>query len=456
MRRTLLGATGALLLTSAVLAVPASAKPVPVDGDRFEAAGLTARSQGCADRRATPVEPPAFEVRRGPGNAPIGDHSAGWQITGGEFGAGWTAPVTRPQTLKTFRIRANSPGGEGRGVAIVYFHPDGDSGFWFGSATLPADTETGWHAVNAAGLSYAWTHYTSNDVVDRTSDAQSIQEFVAEHGGNGDGAELGFLFGCDQNLTFVDQLELVTANQDRVFDFGGTRTRTQARVGESTPAKLVLRFGYQLRIGGTVHEKFGGQQIGASVKFDARPASGGKWRTVGKDTSGPDGRASILVTPKESTVYRMRYDGSDSHEGSGAASDTLRIVLRDLVSARILDRTVTKGRPFTVVGQVKPGQKKRFLLQRFVGGRWKTIGKGMSQGDGDLRISATARDTGRSYYRIRTANAGGTLGNVSKNLELRVAAPPSSGGGGGNPPPPPTDDPEPPPPPPDEPPDNQG
>lgn len=439
MRRSFIALVGAGALVAALVPT-AGARIVPVDGNRFNKAGLTALSQGCVDRRATPAEAPTLKIRTGPGNVPIGTHSEGWQTHGPGFGAGWVGRVRTPASLSRMRVQLFSPSQEAHGHAVVYYHPEGDPGYWFGNHSLGVDTKKGWHSVNAAAAEYTWTHYDEADLIDRTAPYATIATHVRNHGGNGDGAQLGFVFGCDENAFFVDKLELRTAHDNRTFDFGGFRTRPRILLGETQPDRAVLLYGYELRIGGTLHERWGGSRVPAVLKFDARPAGGGKWRQVGKDRSGTDSRASTLVKPSRSTVYRVRYDGVERFEAS--TSETLKIVIRNRVNARLVDATVRKGQLFHVAGVVKPAKTTGILLQRFVNGTWRTVKKGQTGGEGRFRIGAVAGDTGNSYWRIRSRNGGGTVGNVSQNLKLSVSQPSGGGGGGG------TDDPEPPPPPP--------
>jgi hypothetical protein len=442
MRRSLLAASGAIgagVLVAALVPV-AAAKPIPVDGDRFSRAGLTALNQACFDRRSTSPVPPTLKIRRGPGDVPIGQHSEGWQTTGAGFGAGWVAHVKTPASVSRLRIQLFSPSQEADGHAVVYYHPDGDSGYWFGNHSMGADTKKGWHSVNAATASFTWTHYTADDVDDRSAPYAPIAEHVKNYGGNDAGAELGFVFGCDQNAFFVDKLELRTAHDHRTFDFGGFRTQGKLTIGETSPEKAVLLYGYELKISGALVDRATNDRLSGVLTFQGKRASGGSWQRVGKDKTTPQGRASTVVQPRRTTVYRTTYAGVDRYEAS--RSNTIKIVIRNKVSAHLVDSTVTKGQTFTVAGTVKPGKKTGILLQRYLNGSWRTVKKGSTAGDGDFRISAVARDAGGSYWRIRSRPGGGTVGNVSKNMKLDVKQPASS------PNPPPSDDPEPPPPPP--------
>lgn len=429
-------AAGALVCS----AVPAAhSKVTPVDGNRFAKAGLTALNQACHDPLAAATEPAELIMRPGPGDVPIGSHTAGWRSHGLDFGAGWVGHVKTPASLTRMRIHVFSPSQEAEGMAVAYHHPDGDSGYWFGTHSLGTDTEQGWHAVNAATELFLWRHYTADGVNDLNAPSATIPDRVKSSGGNADGAELGFIFGCDENAFFVDKLELRTAHDDRTFDFGGFRTRGKLWIGETSPKRVVLRYGYDLPVTGSLHEKWDSDRLAGVLKFQSR-RSGGPWRTFGKDAAKTDAKASQTISPSVTKLYRLRYDGTNRFEGS--FSPTVKIIVRNRVTARLVDASVVKGHTFTAAGHVGPAKRTGILLQRHLGGRWRTVKKGVTAKDGDFRISAVAADAGTSYWRIKSRAGGGTIGNVSGNLKLNVAQP--SGGGGG------TDDPEPPPPPPPE------
>ena len=42
--------------------------------------------------------------------------------------------------------------------------------------------------------------------------------------GNGKGAWIGFLFGCGGETFYVDDLEVATSRENKVYDLGGYRT----------------------------------------------------------------------------------------------------------------------------------------------------------------------------------------------------------------------------------------
>ena len=443
MRRPLIGAAGAAVLVLGLVPGAATAKTFQVDGGRYASSGLTKLSQGCVDSRAVPVTAPDLKIRRGPGNPPIGKYSSGWLTHGAGFGAGAETRISSPSTVDRFRIRLYSPSDKARGHAVVRYHPPGDSGYWFGNADLGADTEKGWHRVNATNRVFTWTHFTAEGAIDRTGPDDTLTDFVAAYGGDGDGADLGFVFGCDERVFFVDALEVRSDADDKVFDFGGFRSRALLLVGSHGYRKVTIDAGQRLELRGRLYEKYQDIGLPGKLRFESRPLSGGSYRTFFKKYVAKGDRAITKVAPKRSTAYRISYAGSDTWEGD--FSEVLKVVVRLKVGARLVDDTITKGQSFTVAGSVTPGKRTRIRLQRFLGdGRWTTVKQGRTAGDGDYRIGAKPSRAGGSYWRIKAAGGSGNVGNVSRNLKLTVKQPSD---GGDNPPPPP-DDTEPPPPPP--------
>jgi hypothetical protein len=456
MRNTLLGALGAATLVVGMVPAVATARSVEVDGSRFERSGLVERSQGCNDPRAVPVTAPVTLIRRGPGNAPLGGHSSGWRTSGGSFGAGATAHVDKPARLSRFRTELNAPSGLADGRAVVWYHPPGDDGHWFGSAELEPTGEEldrkGWQRVNALNRTFAWQHYDASGQPDRTGPESTVADFVADYGGNGDGAELGFLFGCDGEDFFVDRFEVGTGDSIRAYDFGGFRRRSQVFHGSRDSGRIKITLGDKLSLGGLLYEKYRDVRTEGLLHFEAKRAGAKGFRRFAQDRTTASSRAETTVKPSRTTDYRVRHPGTGTTEP--ATSRVLTLVVRVLVGARLVDATVTRGRSFTVSGKVRPGAARGIALQRFLDGSWRTVKKGRTARDGDYRISAIAQSAGTSYWRIKASGGGGNAGNTSKSMKLTVRNP--SGGGGSDdpaPPPPTPDDPgdpsDPPPPPPE-------
>jgi hypothetical protein len=270
MRKSLLSAAAAVSLAVASLPALASAAPTEVDGSRLAASGLVELVQGCNDPTATPVDRPKFLIDRGPGKPPIGRYSSGWKVEGAEFGAGSAALVSSPTTLTDFRIQLNAPGGAARGTAVARYYPPSDDGYWVGMSLLGADTKKGWHAVNAGNRVFTWSHYTTG-TLDRTAPSATIPGHTSVYGGDGDGAELGFVFGCDGNPFYTDRLQIATAEDDLTFDYGGFRTRAELRLGSKKPNKTTITVGKRLDLKGRLFQKYPGGRLAGQLSFQSKP-----------------------------------------------------------------------------------------------------------------------------------------------------------------------------------------
>lgn len=444
MRRTLLGALGALTFLAAAVPSVASAKTFDIDGDRFGRSPLVFVNHSCSDRDIAPSSAPTFVISRGPDKPPIGLYSSGWRDNTVGYGAGVVTHIDKPGSLKKFRVSLHSLDAESSGRAVVTFHPDGDDGFWFGNADLGAETVNGWHDVGAVARPFAWLHYDAFGNVDLGGGSHTIDEFVTMHGGDGDGAELGFIFGCNGNAFFLDRLQLSAGGQDLSFDMGGYNTKTVLKVGEKKPKKVTITVGQEFPISGYLYEDFGNTRIAGQLRFESRRIGAESYQLIARDTAGTGTRALLQIHPKRNTQYALQYAGNEAREPS--RSNTLKVLVRVKVGAHILDSTITRGQTMKVVGKIVPEKRTTYLLQRFGGGSWHTVKKGVSSRKGGFSVGTVPASTGVSYWRVRALDGGGNVGNVSKNMKLTVSAPSGGGGGGGteeDPPPAPQDPPPP-------------
>jgi hypothetical protein len=384
----------------------------------------------------------------GPGQPPLGVFSNGWTASGSGFGAVFVVPLAHPTTAKTFRATVYSPGRNNRGSAVAYLHPTGDTGFWYGYADLGADTKRGWHKVGALDLNLTWAHYPdATSPPDRTGYSDTLAHFSTTYaGGDGEGAEVGFLFGCNDTTYFLDSIAAGDASSTKVFDFGGVRTRTSQSVGGATPDRKVITYGKMLAFKGYSREKARDRAVGTTLSFQKRKLTGGDFSTYAKGKTGADGRASASSTASTSSRFRIRSAGDKTHEPS--TSRVITVVVRMNVRASLADSTVVKGHPWHVRGHVGPNKRTTVLLQRIVNGKWATFKRGHSARNGDYAFTGTATSTGQRYFRVLARGGRGNADGLSNHVLLKVVKP--SGGGGGTTPPDPPDDPTPPPPPPPE------
>lgn len=438
MRTPILGAVSAALLLSGSFAAPAGAAPVPVDGDRFGKSGIRIVSHGCEDTRAAPITEPTLRITRGPGNPPIGDHSVGWTMPGTTYGVGPSARVTSPKSLKTYRIQVNAPDHALDARAVATYQAPNDAGVWKGIAHVGPSTARGWTTVSAKNAVFTWNHFTG-DTIDRTDPDNTLAGMAMRHG-NGKGAWIGFLFGCGGETFYVDDLEVATSKENKVYDLGGYRTLSDIIWGSAIRKKITITYGQRLALTGRLREKDDLSYMnGSALRIDGKRTGTKHWAKYASVKAGDP----FKVSPARSTAYRSIFVGNQKYEHSSWKPIT--ILVRSVVKAGFVDPTVTKGKTFTAAGRILPQRSGTVLLQRYLHQKWTTIKKGRAGSEGRYRLSLTAKATGTSYWRVVATNGGGNLGNHSNQMKLTVSSPPSSGGGSGtSDPAPPPDDPPPP------------
>lgn len=447
MRRMLVGVAGALALAISTLPVAASGATTRVDGADFAGSGLRVVNHGCADSRAVAFEQPKLTIRKGPGRVPIGTHSIGWAMPGTSYGIGPVAHVAHPSTLKSLKVRVYAEGKRARGSAVATYPSPNGEGVWSGYSDLREDTAAGWHVVEAADLPFSWM-YIVNGVVADTEGAMTVAALARSKGGDGDGADVGFIYGCDGNTFFLDGLTVATDTERDVYDLGGYRSRIAI-----SPTKVRLTYGERTALLTLLRRVKDDRPINGRITFQAKAAGAKQFRKFRIAKAGPKGAVVFRATPAKSTQFRAVYAGANNLEGSRSAH--VRVLVRSNVTARLAKKTVIAGRTFTTEGRVLPRRPAQIRLQKFVKGKWRTVKKTKAGKDGRYAIAMKAPRPGKSYWRI-TTNAGG--GNISgKSVWLRLKTrpkptPPANGPGNPNPPTPPQPPSDPVPPPPVEPP----
>ncbi|MEV7430530.1 hypothetical protein AB0N29_13005 [Nocardioides sp. NPDC092400] len=463
MRRTVIGAASALTL--AVTALPGfAAAATRVDGDHLQAAGLRLAVRDCVDPGKAPGKRPAFRATR---NKPsVGRASVGWIPSGTGFGAGPTGFLAKPSELRTMAIRVRSTAAQSQGVGTITYQPPEDDGYWVGTTDLITDLnqddKPDWRTIDAADRAFSWRHYTKDGVEDGTSFALDIPSFVALRGGDGEGAYLGFAFGCDGNRFDLDRLQLQADGAAKVYDFEAIRTRATLQRGTSQDRTVRVVYGAKVNLVGKVRESLGGKGVAGVVKISAKGPGDKKFRKVVKKRVGVGGAVRKTVRPSKNTVYRISFPGSTKHEPSRS---TLKVLVAPNVTGSLAKRTVVQGSRLSMRGRSLPARRAAIRLQKYTGGKWRTVTRGATARNGRYAISAPASRTGRSFWRVWVAGGAGNTWGASVSRKLVTVAPPSTGGGGGGggnggggnggggnppptdpPPPPPTEPPPPPPP----------
>jgi hypothetical protein len=286
---------------------------VVVQGTAFpDPARVSLSFVGCDDLYDRTDEPLAPRVGRGPGAAPAGLRSLGFDLTGGNaVGALFT--VDSVLSTRTASLAVNAVG-RAVGVAYAGYQEPADAGttlLWLGRSEL-ATPGGAWQTVEATTRSYTWTQYdmaTRQPVAAGPGIPMTVAEFAAAHGGDGPGVyTIGF--GCDGTAFSMDQLRVGAAGQVTTYDVEGLRTRVtistdRSAVGPGAPVTLTGRLSTQT----------GDRVPHATLILEERRPGSPLWTRVVVAPVGPDG-ARAQVEPEGRTFYRWRFVDRPLAEGA--------------------------------------------------------------------------------------------------------------------------------------------
>lgn len=415
-----------------------------VDGGRFGAAGVRVVTQGCFDPALSPERNPKSRFVKD-SDAPLGQGAAGWVTRVPDFVTGPMVHVKRPAKLKRMQISVRRTSPSLSGQALVRYQPGDDTGVWWGSSVLPDADRRGWHRARGDGLDYRWRHYAADGQQDQFGATMPIQDFVRANGGNGNGAWVGFGFGCNEDAFNVDALTVVAGRQKKTINFEPATAR--ATLGHGKARKLEIIAGGAASLHATLRDAKG-KALSGRVLLQRAQIGKKRFVGVGRYRVGKSGR-TIHVSPLGSSSYRLQYLGSRTRVRS--TSKPFNVLVHTNVRAHLRSGTVVTGSAFSIAGRFWPGRRAALAVQKYVHGEWATARRVRSTREGVFQTSMKAPAIGRSYWRILVPQGGGNLAGRSPAMRLTTKAKPHSGGGGTTTPTnpdPPTNDPVQPPPPP--------
>lgn len=311
MFRALVSVTAAV---AAVLsAAPASAdSTITVRGTDFPA-GIQAQLSfvGCENPFQRTTEPLAPSIGVGPGTAPAGVRSLGWDLAGGNaIGSLHYVASMADTTVASLSVQADRPAA---GVAFAGYVEPADLGtgvVWVGRSSLQA-APGAWRTVDAPSRTYSWVKWdnTTQQVV-ASADPATVPAFMAAHGGDGPGFyTIGF--GCDGTPFHMDALRIGSAGDVTTYDLEGLTTTTT--MGGGSTQSIVA--GEQVTLTGTLRDGSGGRLPEATVILEAQQFGDGDFRTV--EVVPADGTdPSYVVAPTTRTTYRWRFAGRPLAEPS--------------------------------------------------------------------------------------------------------------------------------------------
>lgn len=411
-----------------------------VDGDHFARSGISIITQACTDQADTTVVRPKI-IRTDPGR---GDRSLRWTMPGPGDLAGPLAHVAAPDALEQVSTKLRWIAGGVTGGVVVHFHPAA-GGVWKGYQELPQDTVWGWHTVTAdlTSMTFVWRHFTDG-VEDDSAPASTLRNLVNDRGGNADGAEVGFAFGCEGKDFVLDALKVTAPSGSDTYDYEGYASTAVLKAAGSRKVTVVA--GGTVRLNAVLKRAVAGTPIRAKAQLQ-RKVRGKKWSTVQRLKLDAEGRASTSVVPLSASSYRIRYAGRGLVDGD--VSPAVRVTVRANVRAHLARKVITSGQSLAVSGQFWPGRSAKLRLQRYSNYKWTTVKTLRSAKNGTFRVAVRSTRVGASYWRVVAPPGAGNQAGHSPAMKLTTKRRP--GAGHSQPPtdptPPPADNPQPPPPP---------
>lgn len=310
-------------------------------------------------------------------------------------GAGWNTLVDSVDAVTTFTmdVRSTTPN-EGRVIVTMPSTTPGESRFfWLGvSEPIAVPGAIGYQTVSGLGHTFAWTKYNFEQEVVDTASSQTLDSFLAGHGGDRQ-AQLIMVFGCNGAEFTTDRWRVGDVSSVITYDLEGiassvTATASATKVAPSGPVTLSTT----LRVAGEL-------VAGSSVTLQARQPNG-SFSNVGTATTNGQGVASLVVRPVRTTTYRWSFAGSTSTEASVSAQVTVRV--QPVLTATATKTRFARGGNLVVTGKVSP------TLEGATVTLWRTSGVGpvrlataKVKADGTYRAIRRINEPGR--YRVFTS-----------------------------------------------------
>ena len=256
-------------------------------------------------------------VGPGPGVAPAGSRSLGFDLAGGNaVGALFT--VDSMLTTGTASLAVNAAG-RSTGVAYAGYQEPADAGttlLWLGRSELVTPGGA-WQTVEATTRSYTWAKYdmsTGQRVVDGPGVPTTVAGFAQAHGGDGPGVyTIGF--GCDGTPFSMDVMRVGSPGAVTTYDIEGLQTAVTIAAQGADRAHE----GAKVTITGQLHTQTGDPVRHATLVLEQSKAGSRRWTRVLVADVGPDG-ARATLKPEVDTLYRWRFVGRPVAEGSTSIS----------------------------------------------------------------------------------------------------------------------------------------
>ena len=299
------------------LAAPAYADTtVTVQGTAFPDPARAAISLvGCADLFQRSDEELVPTIGPGPGAAPSGTRSLGWDLSGGNA-IGAQFPVESMLRTTTASISVNAVG-RATGVAYAGYQEPADAGtslIWLGRSDLVTPGGA-WQTIDAASRVYLWAKYdmaTGHEVAPGPGVLTTVPGFATSHGGDGPGLyTIGF--GCDGTAFSMDQLQVGAPGDVTTYDVEGLQTSVTIDEAPGGPGDD------KVTITGHLHTGTGDPIPDATMILERRLPGSSDWKQV-LVADVDHGAVKVSVDRDQRAFYRWRFVERPLAEGSTSAA----------------------------------------------------------------------------------------------------------------------------------------
>ncbi len=303
------------------LAAPAYAdSTVTVQGTAFpDPARANLSFVGCADLYQRTDEPLEPTIGVGPGSAPSGTRSLGWDLAGGNA-VGALFPVE--SMVRTTASMAVNSVGRATGVAYAGYQEPADAGtslLWLGRSDLVTPGGA-WQTVDAGTRLYTWAKYdmTSREQVAAGPGVPTtVTGFVAAHGGDGPGIyTIGF--GCDGTPFSMDALRVGAPGEVTTYDVEGLRTLVSI-------SRELTASDDEVTITGQLRTMTGDPIPHATMVLERRNPGSRVWKQV-LVADVRNGVVRATVERGESAFYRWRFVERPLAEGNASMALLIDVV----------------------------------------------------------------------------------------------------------------------------------
>lgn len=310
-------------------------------------------------------------------------------------GGGWSSLVDSLEGVTTFTmdVRTTAPN-EGRVVVSLASEvPEETTHSWVGvSEPISVPAASGYQTVSGLGRTFDWTKYDDQAQSVDTVVGQTLDTFLAAHGGDRQG-QLIMIFGCNGVGFDTDRWRIGDVSSVTTFDLEGVASSVTAQASVTKVAHQgAVTLSTALRVAGEL-------SADTSVTLQARQPNG-SFSDVGSATTNAQGAASLVVRPTRTTTYRWSFAGTSNIDPS--VSGPVTVSVSPILTAKAKKPRLDRGGTLVVSGKVTP------VLSGTTVTLWRNSGVGPVRlamakvtANGTYRVSRKINEAGR--YKVFTS-----------------------------------------------------